>query len=659
MNRSVLLKASGLYLGGFLLLMLMSFIHLTQGQADYSFQALLTEVWQPGRVQDIVVGLRLPRVVIGILAGGALAVAGLFLQTLTKNPLASAGTLGINAGAYFFVVVFTIFMPSLIGKHPFVVSLLGAAFAAIVVMTLVGRTMDPVRVALTGMIISLLFSSFTGTLQLFYENETNGLFLWGSGTLIQLDWSGVRFAVLFVIGGAFLAILLGSKLDVLTLGDDVATSLGQSVTKVKLLAWGTAILLAASTVSVVGPIGFVGLMAPHIVRFLGVKGHRGLVLHSFLWGAILLVGADVLARLLTPNQEMPVGAMTAIIGGPWLMFLAYRAGKQYQKSDTRLGGYEIPVPFFALISLLTVLLATVLFLAISFGGTAFLTLEEWLNGSIFSTFIVNFRIPRVLTAFVVGMLLAMSGVLLQGVLRNPLADPSVLGITSGGGAGAMIFLVVFPAASVKLLPFAALAGSLLAMTIILLATRKSKWNPVLLALVGVALSAVGSAIIQILIVRAKLGVAPALTWLAGSTYGKGWEDLRIVALVALVAIPITVLLVRRLDVLSFGDDVAMGLGLRVSGTKIIAIFLGVAMGAASVSVVGTIGFIGLLAPHIARRMVGVEHKKVIIISLFIGGILLVAADFLGRLLLAPKEIPSGLVVALIGTPYLLYLLRKI
>ncbi|MGM8366832.1 Fe(3+)-hydroxamate ABC transporter permease FhuB [Virgibacillus sp. W0181] len=652
------LKASSLYVGGFLLLLLLSFFHLTQGQAEYTFQHLLTAIWHPGRVQDIVLGLRLPRVVIGILAGGSLAVTGLFLQTLTKNPLASAGTLGINAGAYFFVVVFTIFFPSYIGKFPFLIALLGASLSAFLVMTLVGKTMDPVRVALTGMIISLLFASFTGTLQLFYENETNGLFLWGSGTLIQLDWSGVRFVVLFVVVGVLMSVLLGGKLDLLTLGDDIATSLGQSVTRVKLFAWLSAILLAAATVSVVGPIGFVGLIAPHIVRFLGIKGHRALVVHAFLWGAILLVGADVLARLLAPSQEIPVGAMTAIIGGPWLMYLAYRAGKQYHQSESRLGGYEVPVPFFIVTGTLMAALVTVLILAISFGGTAFLTIEEWFDGTVFSTFIFNFRIPRILTAFIVGMLLAMSGVLLQGVLRNPLADPSVIGITSGGGAGAMIFLVLFPSVSIKFLPFAALFGSLIAITIILLATRKSKWNPILLALVGVALSAVGSAIIQILIVRAKIGVAPALTWLAGSTYGKGWDDVKIVIVVAIVAIPISILLVRRLDVLSFGDDIALGLGLKVSKTKIFAILLGVAMGAASVSVVGTIGFIGLLAPHIARRIVGFEHKKVIIVSLFIGGILLVAADFLGRMVLAPKEIPSGLVVALIGTPYLLYLLRK-
>ncbi len=188
-KRSLLIMIIGLFL-----LVVLSFIHLTQGQADYTVSQLLKEVWVEGRIQDIVLSLRLPRLAIGILAGGALAVAGAILQTLTNNPLASASTLGINAGAYFFVVVSMIFFPSMLGDFPFFVALAGAVLSSVLVVVLAGKQMEPVRVALTGMIISLLFSSMTGSLQLLFENQTNGLFLWGSGTLVQLNWSGVTFA---------------------------------------------------------------------------------------------------------------------------------------------------------------------------------------------------------------------------------------------------------------------------------------------------------------------------------------------------------------------------------------------------------------------------------------------------------------------------------
>ncbi|GAA0357260.1 Fe(3+)-hydroxamate ABC transporter permease FhuB [Bacillus horti] len=651
-------KSSWFFLGGFLLLLLLCLIHLTQGQAGYTAGMLLREVWHEGRVQDIVLGLRLPRAVIGILAGGALAVAGAILQTLTKNPLASASTLGLNAGAYFFVVLSMIFFPGYLSKFPFLVSFLGAAFSAVLMVLLVGKMLEPVRVTLTGMIISLLFASVTGALQLIFENETNGLFLWGSGTLIQLDWGGVQFAAPVILLGVILALIVSKSLDLLSLGDDTARSLGQSVLLVKGTAWFTAILLAAVTVSVVGPIGFIGLMAPHIVRLLGIREHRALMVHSFLWGAVLLVGADVLGRWISSASEIPVGAMTALIGAPWLMYLAYKAGKEHKKGEGRLGGYSWSIPYPMILLGLVFITIVMLVVSISYGGTTFFTLQNWMNMDFTAPFVWEFRIPRIFTAFLVGMLLAMCGVLLQGVLRNPLADPTIMGITSGGGAGALIFLVLLPTVSIQYLPVAAMIGSGVAITVILLVTWRSEWQPVLLALMGVSVSAIGAAIIQILIVKAKIGVAPALAWLAGSTYAKGWDDFKLLLIVALIAIPLGWLISRRLDTIALGDDVSIILGMRVPRTKILAILIGVAVGAASVSVVGTIGFIGLLAPHAARRMVGIEHRRLLPVALLLGGILLVGADFLGRFVLAPKEIPSGLVVALLGTPYLLYIMKK-
>src|SRR5690606_1316702 len=121
------------------------------------------------------------------------------------------------------------------------------------------------------------------------------------------------------------------------------SSLGQNVTLIKLVAWGAAIVLSATVVSVVGPIGFIGLMAPHIVRMLGIRGHLSIFLHSFVWGSVFLIGADVLGRLIQPGQEVPVGAMTALIGGPWLLYLAWRTAKQHRRGDRPLGGTSKPI----------------------------------------------------------------------------------------------------------------------------------------------------------------------------------------------------------------------------------------------------------------------------------------------------------------------------
>lgn len=637
--------------GGFVLLIFLSIIHVSQGQADYTILQLLNGVWVEGRVQDIVVSLRLPRLVIGIVAGGALAVSGAILQTLTNNPLASPGTLGINAGAFFFVVLAMIFFPSFLGNFPLLTALLGAIVSSMLVMGLSGKQMEPVRVALTGMIISLLFSSMTGALQLLFENETNGLFLWGSGTLIQLNWQGVTFTGPLIAAAMIGSLLLAKPLDILSLGDDVATSLGQNVRMVKLAAWGVAIILSASIVSVVGPIGFIGLMAPHIVRLLGIRGHAAIMIHAFVWGSVLLVGADVLGRFIQPGQEVPVGAMTALIGGPWLLYLAWKTGKSHRRGARPMGGTAKPVKLPIVVFLLLLLIIVVTTCSVSFNGVEWTT--EWSKPVVW-----DFRVPRVVTAFMVGVILAITGVLLQGVLRNPLADASVIGVTSMGGAGAVLLLVLFPSIPLAFLPIGALAGAILAFTLILITSWKNHFQPILVALMGIAIAAFGSAATQVLVIKAKLAVAAAIVWLSGSTYAKSWDDVQLAVVMLFVFIIPAIYVTRGLDVLTFGDEVAAGLGLSVRHTRLFAMGVGVAMSAVAISIVGAIGFIGLVAPHIARRVVGFRHLPLLIVSGLTGGLLLVTADFIGRIMLAPKDIPSGLVVALIGTPYLLYLLRK-
>lgn len=646
-TRSLIVAIVGLFL-----LLVLSFIHLTQGQADYTVSQLLEEVWFEGRVQDIVMSLRLPRLAIGILAGGALAVAGTLLQTLTKNPLASASTLGINAGAYFFVVLSMIFFPSVLGQFPFFVALAGAILSSALVVLLAGKQMEPVRVALTGMIISLLFSSITGSLQLLFENQTNGLFLWGAGTLVQLNWNGVAFAAPMIAVLFIGAIFLAKPMDVLSLGEDTASSLGQNVRVVKIAAWAVAILLAATTVSVIGPIGFVGLMAPHIVRMLGIRGHLQVILQSFLWGSVILIGADVLGRMIEPGQEVPVGAMTALIGGPWLLYLAWKTAKTHSKGDRQMGGALKPKKLPVVVPVVLALIAVVVVVALSFNGTAWSM--EWTKPVIW-----NFRVPRVLTAFVIGVLLAIAGVLLQGVLRNPLADASVLGVTSMGGAGAMLLLVMIPSIPAEYMPLGAVVGSAIALGIIVGTSWKNNFQPMLVALMGIAISAFGSAATQVFVVKAKLAVAAALVWLSGSTYAKGWDDFQLAVIFFLILIGPAIYLTRSLDALSFGDDIAAGHGTSVKSVRVWALIIGVAISTGAVAIVGTIGFIGLVAPHIARRLVGFRHLPLLIVSGLLGGLLLITADFVGRIVIAPKDIPSGLIVALIGTPYLLYLLRKL
>lgn len=652
MDPKPILRHTFILSAGVVLLVCLSIIHLMQGQADYQVSELLTEVWKPGRVQDILLSLRLPRLMIGIVSGMALAVSGAILQTLTKNPLSSPGTLGINAGAHFFVVLTSVFVPALYGEFRLLVALIGSIVAAFFILVLSGKRLEPVRVALTGMIVSLFFSSLTGALQLLFENETNGLFLWGSGTLMQLGWSGTSFAAPIVLAALLFTFLLARQLDTFNLGEESATSLGQNVDRVKRFSWIVAIVLSSTTVSVVGPIGFIGLMAPHIAKMLGAKTHGLLFLHSVVWGAVLLIGADVLGRTIQPDAEVPVGALTAMAGAPWLLYLAWKTATQRRTAGLSLGGTPKPhrliviAPLFFIVSVLSVVFA------ISYNGIEFSL--DW-AGSLIQTF----RMPRVLTAYSIGVVLAVCGVLLQAILRNPLADTSVIGLTSMGGAGGMIVMVLLGGASTTLMPVGIVLGTSTAIAVLLLVSWKTNFNPALVALIGIGLSAFGSAIIQILTIKAKLTVAKALVFLSGSTYAMNWGNFYLTAIVLVVFLVPIMYLTRNLDVLQYGDDVSTGLGVSIRRTRLGTILIVLALTTVSIMAVGVIGFLGLVAPHIARRLVGYRTLPLVVTSGLLGGSLLVVADLIGRTVLVPKDIPSGLVVALLGTPYLIYLLYKL
>ncbi|RSL31671.1 iron ABC transporter permease [Salibacterium salarium] len=665
-------KAVLIFGGGAALLLFLTCLHLFQSAQDMPLQTVWEALWNQGDSlqHNIVQSVYLPRIVIGIISGAALAAAGVIFQTLTKNPLASPSTLGVHSGAYFFVIVGTVAGPAWLSDMGFLLAFIGGTFAAAMVFVLSGgHTATPVRMALAGMVLTLMFTSFTSTLQIFFEYETSGLFLWGNGTLVQQDWDGVHFSLPWIAVLFLIIIWLGRKMDVLLLGEDQAQTLGENVRLIQVLMFFTAVGLTALPVSVVGPIAFIGLIAPHIIRLAGYQLHGVLIPASMLWGANLLIGADVLGRYLDPSlTELPVGSITALIGAPWLIWLIVRHRQTIfgSKSNDSLspGSLSFTVPYPVVVIGSIFLLIGAFFAALSGGGDGFEFGSTW--NALFSEessgqryIIFDLRLGRILAAMFAGILLSLSGLLFQGILRNPLADPSIIGVTSGAGVGVLLVMFVFSGLSAAWFPIGAIVGSFVTVGIVLLISWKTDFQPAVLALVGIAVSAVGSAITQILITRSNMNAASALTWLSGSTYASGYSELQqFLIWPVILLIPITVFLLNKLNILSLGEQTAIGLGVRTTVTRWITALLATFAASMAVAAVGTIGFIGLVAPHLARLLTGYDHRKIMPVALLLGAALLIIADMTGRMVLAPKEIPSGLVAAIIGAPFFLWLMSK-
>lgn len=274
------------------------------------------------------------------------------------------------------------------------------------------------------------------------------------------------------------------------------------------------------------------------------------------------------------------------------------------------------------------------------------------------------RMPRIVITLLAGTALALSGALLQGITRNELADPGIIGINSGAGVAVAIFFLYFPAEAgsfIYVLPFVAFLGALLTAVVIYVFSysRTTGMQPVRLVLVGVGMSmALSGAMIVMISSADRIKVDFIARWLAGDIWGTDWPFVLAILPWLLVLVPFALLKANRLNILGLGEPVAIGVGLSVQKERIVLTLAAVALAASAVSVTGGISFIGLMAPHIARTLIGPRHQLFLPLSLLIGGWLLLIADTIGRNLVEPNGLPAGVMVALIGAPYFIYLLTK-
>ncbi|MBY7143936.1 iron ABC transporter permease [Virgibacillus sp. NKC19-3] len=278
----------------------------------------------------------------------------------------------------------------------------------------------------------------------------------------------------------------------------------------------------------------------------------------------------------------------------------------------------------------------------------------------------DFRLPQILLALLIGAGLAISGVILQGVTQNELADPGILGINTGAGLAVVLFIFFFRdsldttgSLSIFMMPIFALVGAMGAAFLIYVLAWKKGVNPIRLILVGIGVNAGFSAFLVIF----QLQMDPqdfrqAHVWLSGDIWNANWAFVLALLPWILILIPIALHKASALNVLNLGDEVASGLGSNVERERRLLLFIAVALAGASVAAGGGIAFLGLVVPHIARKIIGPLHQYIIPISTLIGALLLMVADTIGQNLLAPTEIPVGIIVAILSAPYFVYLLMK-
>ena len=587
----------------------------------------------------------LPRLSLALVCGGAMGLSGLLIQQVIRNPFASPSTLGINAGAMLGVTV-----AASVGSHPGFSPLGGLAggLAAGGLTLLLAKRLDggPVHMVLIGMIINLGLNGLAAILLLMFENSLDGLYIWGAGNLHLHDYS-----LLWWIGTVLLLIFLGTvplarSLDLFALGEERASSLGLAIKPIQITALSAAILLASVVCSFVGMISFVGLIAPHLASGCGARTTAQKTLWSMAWGALILLGADVVARLMGgDNISIPAGALTTLLGAPCLLYFLRHRNKHAFHSPSK-HTLSLSAPF-----RINAAHATIVLLAVMVAGIT-VTLQH--GNPTADSF--DLRLPRLLYAVCAGAGLAAAGMILQLFLRNPLASPDITGLTHSGVLCVVLAGVFLSGMSQLTTIVLSLTGSGLGMAVMLWLNRGTFFSPVRLALTGIALTAITSTITPIVFALSANQSTDALMWLSGTTYTATLPTaLGYLALSVLLLMTIWITW-RWMNLLQLGNQWAVSLGLNLQQSRLLLLLIVSLLSGLAVALVGGITFIGLMAPHAARLLGLSNHKYLIPITLLLGACLMIWADLAAQTLMHPYELPAGLLVSLLGGLYFIGLM---
>lgn len=615
--------------------------------------------------------VRLPRAVLALVVGGSLSAAGAVMQGVTRNPLAGPSIMGLSGGGSLAVLIALISFPGLGYNGAIAASLLGATVgygSVLAVACLAPDGFTPTRLTLAGAVVSALLSSLTQGLVIVFALSGSMLY-WTAGGIANVTWAQIAAVLPCCVVGLAAAIWLSPSITVLSLGREVAIGLGQRIALVRTIATIAVLLLAGGAVAVAGPVGFVGLMVPHLCRLVVGGDYRRLVPLSTIVGAALTESADVLARTaFGAGQEIPLGVVTAVIGAPCFVWLVRGRGR------SRLDG-GVPVAAAArthhrpkrVLPVLAGLLVLAVVVAIHV-GYIWVPPQKMLqslfgNGDANTDLILwSFRLPRVLFAVLVGGGIAISGAILQGVLRNDLAEPGILGISAGASLAIVIsvgFLGYAVLQSTFFLPVMAVCGALAAVLLVSALCADSHHSSPRLLLTGVAVSSVLSAVSLLASMQiSEQARAFAVAFSAGSLSMADWSFVAVLSIWLVILAPLAWSCAPTLNVLRLGEEAATGLGVRVSSWSLALMALAVAICAACMALAGGMLFLGLISPHIARRLVGANHVHAIPAAAFLGGILLVLADLAGQHIVPFAEVPAGIMVSAIGAPYFLYLLTR-
>ncbi len=619
-------------------------------------------VWSPaaGNLREIVFhDSILPRVAVACLSGAMLGLAGAIFQQILRNPLADPTTLGVSSGAQLALAAATIWMPAWLGSvGRGAVALAGGGCAALLVVGLAARSrLSSSALVLVGLVVGLYCAGAGIAVILLNEQFMSGLFIWGAGSLTQIDWQPAT-----ILAGSFAVLVVPTMLVIrpvtlFGLEDDGARSLGLDPVLIRLVALALAVALTAIVVSYVGVISFVGLAATTLARLLGARRLRSQMLWASIFGAALLWLTDELVQLVpgTGGITLPTGIATALIGGPVMLWLLTRGRDGAIQPRSEPGHTSVyRSPRFLLVLGLAVLVMFV-WIALDLGQGP----DGWHLSSVGELEALwRWRAPRTIAAAAAGILLGLAGVLMQRLTRNALASPEVIGVSSGAIFAVVVLLLAVPVPGPVLPVGAAVCGAVLVLILLLFLAGHPSFTPERLILTGIVISVLFQALVAALMASGSPQRGLLLSWMSGSTYAVHMPAAIAAGAMMIVMLCSMLMIARWLAILPLGDGTVQALGIDLPLVRFVVLGLAALATAAGTMIVGPLTFVGLMAPHLARLLGLVRPVPQLLGAAISAALIMIAADWIGRMVLFPREMPAGLVASLIGCPFFIALMWR-
>lgn len=610
-----------------------------------------------------------PRLIMALICGAGLALAGCVMQAVLRNPLASPTTLGVASGAQLGIAI-ALLLPLqdwaalhsiLFWLTPQWFAFVGGLFATGLVFLLTAKKgFAPLQMVLAGMVVTLFFGSLNMVLILFNEQQLTGLFIWGAGALDQNDWQGVQSLFPQLLLAFALLMLIQRPLSILQLGEEVASSIGVKVGILRIGSLVVAVFMTSSIVSEVGIISFIGLVAPSLAKLLGARRLISQLIISTVLGAVLLLFTDLIVMSFSgmAGDLLPTGAVTALIGAPCLLWLlsqkSWSASQRFEMSDNP---SFVDKPFLPAFLVASGVLIVLLFCSLFIGQAPLGWHISW-PSTLFETSVFDLRMPRIIVAIFAGCALALAGSIIQRITGNPMSSPEVMGISSGAAFFLVLGVLFFGSITRSEQMLLGGFGAFLVMFLVWWLSRKSQLSPARMLLTGVALSAFLDSLIRISLASGNEQVKALLAWLSGSTYLVAWADTQVLIAGTLILGGLVFACHRWLDVMALGNVTASALGLNTYRIRQLLMLLASLLTAVAVVVVGPLSFVGLLAPHMAKSLGQYTARHQMLLACVIGSNIMLLADWLGRNIWFPWQVPAGLLASLIGGGYFIYLLRR-